>query len=294
MAWKDLQGWLKGLLGGRAETTSRRPDGGTSCYRPVQRKNRQEENLAREKAAEYAASQPQMAYAHSGFTGMNPPPTGSTPVQSTYVSGEPYGYGAAQAGPSGAAGFAGAPAGNPMGYEQASGGQAPADNISYMPGAYSPDAGSSYTHVEHIMAITSLQSCYDAIECMKNGETLIVTLDVLGSEGESLRCQDMLAGAAFTLHCTVRNLAAVGVVVIAPSGVKILPEQRSARYEDHPGYGMPQPQTPEGYAPRRERRVSQNTFGWNRAAQPEDSAGYNPYTGTAPVAAGAYGAYGGY
>ena len=73
-------------------------------------------------------------------------------------------------------------------------------------GTYMPDAGSSFTHVEHIMAITSLRSCYEAIECMKNGETLIVTLDVLGSEGERIRCQDMLAGAAFTLGCSVRTL----------------------------------------------------------------------------------------
>ena len=280
MFWKDLQARIRSFLGGREEASSRRPDGGTSCYRPVQRKNRQEEELARQKAAEYEAGQGQVAYAHTGFTGMNPPATGNVPVQSTFAA-DPYGYGAAQAARTAWM------AGNAEPAE-------PAPNISYMPGAWVPDSGSSYTHVEHILAITSLQSCYDAIECMKNGETLIVTLDVLGSEGESLRCQDMLAGAAFTLHCTVRNLASVGVVVIAPSGVKILPEQRSARYENYPGYGMPQPQTSEGYAPRRERRVSQNTFGWNRAAQPEDSAGYNPYTGTAPVAAGAYGAYGGY
>ena len=80
-----------------------------------------------------------------------------------------------------------------------------------MPGVYGQDAGSTCTHVEHIMTITSLRSCYDAIECMKNEETLIVTLDVLGSDSERIRCQDMLAGAAFTLGCSVRNLQSVGV-----------------------------------------------------------------------------------
>ena len=296
MAWKDLQARVRGIFGGRQETTSRRPDGGTSCYRPVQRRNRQEEELAREKAAEYAAGQPQVAYAHTGFTGMNPPATGQTPVQSTFA-GDPYGYGAAQAAQAEYRMNYAAQQGN-AGYgrfaqpapEQAQG----ANNISYMPGVPVPESGNSYTHVEHILTITSLQSCYEAIECMKNGETLIVTLDVLGSEGESIRCQDMLAGAAFTLHCTVRNLSSVGVVVIAPAGVQILPEAQVRRYEEPEIYSAPvQPWTEEQYPPRRERRTSQNPVGWDQAAQ-AGAQGLNPYTGSMPAAAGMYGMYGGY
>ena len=298
MAWKDLQARIRSFLGGKGEATSRRPDGGTSCYRPIQRKNRQEENLAREKAAEYAAAQPQVAYAHSGFTGMNPPDAGNMPYQNT-LGADPYGYGAAQAAQQEyRAGYAQA-----QGRQQDAGAAAgyawrpsepPAENISYMPGVSASSAGSSFTHVEHIMAITSLQSCYDAIECMKNGETLIVTLDVLGSEGESIRCQDMLAGAAFTLQCTVRNLASVGVVVIAPAGVKILPEQSGSSYAIPDPYAAPvQPYPEEEYPPRRERRASRNAVGWENAAQ-GGSQGFNPYTGSMPAAAGNYGAYGGY
>ena len=295
MAWKDLQARIRSFLGGKGETTSRRPDGGTSCYRPVQRKNRQEENMAREKAAEYAAVQPQTPYAHSGFTGMNPPQAGGAPYQST-LAADPYGYGAAQAaqqeyrteyvqGRQEAGGMPG------YGWR---GPEAPAENISYMPGVAAPGAaGSSFTHVEHIMAITSLQSCYEAIECMKNGETLIVTLDVLGSDGESIRCQDMLAGAAFTLQCTVRNLPSVGVVIIAPAEVKILPEQTSGSYSAQ-AYAAPvQPYPEEEYPPRRERRASRNAVGWDNASQ-GGSQGFNPYTGSMPAAAGNYGAYGGY
>lgn len=289
MGWKDLQARVRKLFGGTANSSSRRPDGGTSCYRPIQRRNRQEESLAREKAAEYAAGQPQTPYAHTGFTGMNPPMTGRVPVQST-LTGEPGGFGAPRQG-------------NQTGYARP--GQFPPtepayssagpDNIAYMPGVAMAETGNSFTHVEHIMAITSLQSCYEAIECMKNGETLIVTLDVLGSESESIRCQDMLAGAAFTLQCTVRTLNGPGVVVIAPAGVKILPEQQSPRrYEEPEGY-VPEVQPgPMGeYAPRRERRVSRNAVGWDAAAQ-TGPQGINPYTGSMPAAAGAYGAYGGY
>jgi FtsZ-interacting cell division protein YlmF len=285
MGWKDLQARVRKLFGGTANSSSRRPDGGTSCYRPIQRRNRQEESLAREKAAEYAAGQPQTPYAHTGFTGMNPPMTGRVPVQST-LTGEPGGFGAPRQG-------------NQTGYARP--GQFPPtepayssagpDNIAYMPGVAMAETGNSFTHVEHIMAITSLQSCYEAIECMKNGETLIVTLDVLGSESESIRCQDMLAGAAFTLQCTVRNLPGVGVVVIAPAGVKILPEQQTRRYESPEVYGAPIPPAEEYGAPR-ERRVSRNSFGWDRAAA--GGPGVNPYTGSMPAAAGSYGAYGGY
>ncbi len=160
-----------------------------------------------------------------------------------------------------------------------------------MPMAYSQGAGSSFTHVEHILAVTSLRSCYDAIECMKNGETLIVTLDVLGSEGERIRCQDMLAGAAFTLGCSVRTLQSAGVVVIVPQGVKILPEQQAPTYAQRAAEPQPAP-VREGWTPRRERRSSQNPMGWDNAGAGNQS--YNPYTGTLPAAAGDYGRFGGY
>ena len=107
----------------------------------------------------------------------------------------------------------------------------PRSNISYMPG-YAPDAGAApFSHVEHILTMTGLKSCYEAIECMKNGETLIVSLDAIANESESMRCQDMLAGAAFTLGCSVRMLQGARLVLIAPEGVKILPEEAPARPE---------------------------------------------------------------
>ena len=294
MAWKDIQARLRGLFSSRGETTTRRPDGGTSCYRPVTRRNSQEEKIARDKAAEYAAYQPPMAYAHSGCTGMNPPAGGNVPVQSTFT-GDPYGFGNGRPQQEYEPGIAAQnmQPGPQMGYEGRPAEVQQANNISYMPG-YSADTGSSFTHVEHLMAITSLRSCYEAIECMKNGETLIVTLDVLGSEGERIRCQDMLAGAAFTLQCTVRTLNSIGVVVIAPPGVKILPEQQTRRYEEQNEYSMPvQPYPSEAYSSPRERRASRNAVGWERAEKAGER-GINPYTGSMPAAAGDYGVYGGY
>ena len=56
---------------------------------------------------------------------------------------------------------------------------------------------------------------------MKDGETLIVMLDAIANESESMRCQDMLAGAAFTLGCSVRMLQGGRLVLIAPELLKL-------------------------------------------------------------------------
>ena len=260
-----IREWLRqagAFLSGKTEDQSQRPDGGTSCYRPMQRKHRgrnREETAGSEEAGG-------ISYIHTGFTNMNPPMDYSTP-QTGYFN------------------------------DSTDPAMMPRDNISYMPGAYAPDAGSSYTHVEHIMAMTGLKSCYEAIECMKNGETLIVTLDAIANEGENLRCQDMLAGAAFTLGCSVRMIQGGRLVLIAPEGVKILPEvvtpgmdRRESGYRAAPPMT---PQVPEAAPMRRERRTSQHTAEWT-AARNGDVRSYNPYTGSMPAAAGAYTNFGGY
>jgi hypothetical protein len=171
------------------------------------------------------------------------------------------------------------------------------DNISYMPG-FAPanrEAGNTL-HVEHIMTLTGLKSCYEAIECMKNGETLIVMLDAIANESESMRCQDMLAGAAFTLGCTVRLLNGARIVVIAPEGVLILPEQQGMPEGIRPPEMKATRMTAAAETPRpgrRERRTGSNAADWT-AARNGQMDNYNPYTGTLPVAAGSYGSFGGY
>ncbi len=339
MAFKNLKQRVMGFLNHVPDDAVRRPDGGTSYYRPIGRRKRDQE-----KSQQEARQDP--AYIHTGFTGMNPPadPYGYS-VQETYGQGTYGQSGFGQMPNYGQSGF-----GQPANYNQSGFGQpasygqpaygagsyaVPYDNrpeafggvsasfsqpvyeptaprpekgwfggrsernvqsqgnISYMPG-YAPDAGSSFTHVEHIMAITSLKSCYEAIECMKNGETLIVTMDAIANEAENMRCQDMLAGAAFTLGCAVRVLQGGRVVIIAPESVKILPEE-SVRIEMPQRSFAPQPEAhavPTTETPRRERRMSGNA-NWH-AARRGERPDYNPYTGTMPAAAGDYAAFGGY
>ena len=320
--WKDK---VMGMFSRKEGGGTRRPDGGTSCYRPLKRR------AAQDPAQEQGADQQPMAYVHTGFTGMNPPVSyggmqdpayGQTAYgQGSYeqTAWQPNAYTQAtgymqQSGPYNAfTGDSRNAYGSQNTYFQNR--QEPEErqasrpergwfpqretpiqqnNISYMPG-FSPDAGSSFTHVEHIMTMTGLRSCYEAIACMKNGETLIVMMDAIANESESMRCQDMLAGAAFTLGCSVRMLQGGRLVLIAPEGVKVLPEQAQVQPEI-PFYApAPAPQTqPAEPAPaRRERRSSARAEEWN-AARNGQLNNYNPYTGTMPVAAGAYGSFGGY
>ncbi len=349
---------LKGILRGGDVNTSRRPDGGTSCYRPIRKKTQAE-------IKEQEEQQP-LTYIHTGFTGMNPPSGG---FDGGYSMGNSYGqpaygqtaYGQTAYGqapydqqPYGQTAWNQQPYGQPgafsqpdyarqgfvqtapqQGYAQQDYRQqtayTPADrgnsgkirtedppaaavrpergwfpprndaaarsNISYMPG-YAPDAGAvSFSHVEHIMTMTGLKSCYEAIECMKNGETLIISLDAIANESEAMRCQDMLAGAAFTLGCSVRMLQGARLVLIAPDSVKILPEEIPARSGMAGMTGMVPPvytAPAQEQGPRqRERRSGRNAADWTAAVNGQMD-NYNPSTGNMPAAAGRYSSFGGY
>ena len=85
-------------------------------------------------------------------------------------------------------------------------------------------------------------------------------------------------------------------MIIAPEGVKILPEQVAVNEMIR----QPEMQTMQTaaaadgpYPGRRERRTGANTAEWN-AARNGQMEGYNPYTGTMPAAAGSYASFGGY
>jgi hypothetical protein len=282
MAFKDLITDIMGMFSKVRGDATRRPDGGTSHYSPMRKKT------------DPAAQQPaeNMQYVHTGFTGMTPPSDYS--FGQGNANGGTWTQAPVQAPAHGTyfASNAGADTGMGTGFNRAR-----QDNISYMPG-FAPanrEAGNTL-HVEHIMTLTGLKSCYEAIECMKNGETLIVMLDAIANESESMRRQDMLAGAAFTLGCTVRLLNGARIVVIAPEGVLILPEQQGMPEGIRPPEMMATRMTAAAEAPRpgrRERRTSSNAADWT-AARNGQMDNYNPYTGTLPVAAGSYGSFGGY
>ena len=303
MALKDLMKNIGGVFARMSADITRRPDGGTSHYRPL-RKKTAEPQMGEMIQGQAPAQDPQ--YVHTGFTGMNPPAYyGGYDQQTAYdqtgysnTSFAPV-YGQQQGGQTNYFRQDPAPRQDYVGKGSFTGQNgfpmAKRSNISYMPGV-EPGAGRGQVHVEHIVTLTGLKSCYEAIEFMKDGETLIVMLDAIANESESMRCQDMLAGAAFTLGCSVRLLQGARIVVIAPEGVKILPEQAAAfeapRMPDMQATRMAAA-AEAPYPNRRERRTSPNAAEWN-AARNGQLEGYNPYTGTMPVAAGSYASFGGY
>ena len=305
MALKDLMKNIGGVFSRVSADITRRPDGGTSHYRPLRKKT------AEPQMGEMTQGQAQdPQYVHTGFTGMNPPTFYGGYDQQTAYDQTAYGqtgynntsfvpdYGQQQGGQTNYFRQDPAPRQDYVGKGSFTGQNGfpmarRSNNISYMPGV-EPGAGRGQVHVEHIFTLTGLKSCYEAIEFMKDGETLIVMLDAIANESESMRCQDMLAGAAFTLGCSVRLLQGARIVVIAPEGVKILPEQAFEAPR------MPEMQAARmaaaaeaPYPNRRERRTSPNAAEWN-AARNGQLEGYNPYTGTMPVAAGSYASFGGY
>ena len=295
MALKNLMRSIGGVFSRVTGDNTRRPDGGTSHYRPLRKKSA-EPHPGETGQMQEMGQEPR--YVHTGFTGMNPPADyGSYEPQAAYGQTnygqpayvQPTGYFRTQEQPRqdyvGKGSFSG----------QTDYTQARRNNISYMPGV-EPRVDRSQIHVEHIITLTGLKSCYDAIACMKDGETLIVMLDAIANESESMRCQDMLAGAAFTLGCSVRLLQGARIVVIAPEGVKILPEQPVVNEVMRPQEIQTARMTAAAEAPypgRRERRTGGNAAEWN-AARNGELEGYNPYTGTMPVAAGSYASFGGY
>ena len=303
MALKDLMKNIGGVFARVSADITRRPDGGTSHYRPL-RKKTAEPQMGEMIQGQAPAQDPQ--YVHTGFTGMNPPAYyGGYDQQTAYdqtgysnTSFAPV-YGQQQGGQTNYFRQDPAPRQDYVGKGSFTGQNgfpmAKKSNISYMPGV-EPGAGRGQVHVEHIITLTGLKSCYEAIEFMKDGETLIVMLDAIANESESMRCQDMLAGAAFTLGCSVRLLQGARIVVIAPEGVKILPEQAAAfeapRMPDMQATRMAAA-AEAPYPNRRERRTAPNAAEWN-AARNGQLEGYNPYTGTMPVAAGSYASFGGY
>ena len=170
MALKDLITDIMGMFSKVRGDATRRPDGGTSHYSPMRKKT------------DPAAQQPaeNMQYVHTGFTGMTPPSDYS--FGQGNANGGTWTQAPVQAPAHGTyfASNAGADTGMGTGFNRAR-----QDNISYMPG-FAPanrEAGNTL-HVEHIMTLTGLKSCYEAIECMKNGETLIVMLDAIANESD--------------------------------------------------------------------------------------------------------------
>lgn len=170
------------------------------------------------------------------------------------------------------------------------------NNVSKMPLSHTnPDM-----HVERVMVLTSMRSCYDAICHMKDKETLILSLDSIGDKNEAERWKYLLQGAAFTLKCTVATLPGSGyMLLVAPYTVTLLQNDDRGTRDLRMEASAPQADTNAQdtawqnsmvQSSRRTRRSDANP-GWTSY-----DTGNNPnsYYGQRPVSPDMYSSYGGY
>jgi len=91
------------------------------------------------------------------------------------------------------------------------------------PGTFQAANGKAYRHVERAAQLVSREACYDIIDIMKNGESVVVNIESIQSAQEVQHCVDLLSGAAYTLGCSITKLSAQSkVYLIAPNTVQVL------------------------------------------------------------------------
>ena len=97
------------------------------------------------------------------------------------------------------------------------------DNVVAFPGTFQAANGKAYRHVERAAQLVSREACYDIIDIMKNGESVVVNIESIQSAQEVQHCVDLLSGAAYTLGCSITKLSAQSkVYLIAPNTVQVL------------------------------------------------------------------------
>lgn len=171
----------------------------------------------------------------------------------------------------------------PNGYQQPYQPQQPQqpqqpDNISYMPGSsnFVDDDRRSYAHVERIVQLVSVAACFRIIEFMRNGESVIVNTESIANEADVQRCLDMLAGAAFTLECSLTKITQVKrAYLIAPKTVLVMQDKSFAHWNERDSMQMPEmDDAQESY--RAERGAYVPDRRWERQPEPYQTTGYRP------------------
>ena len=173
-----------------------------------------------------------------GYTGYNPqggmggqpgyhnpqqnyanPPRGNTmsgqPVQGTPVGGQtgyqqPYGTNQPYQQPTGQ-----------MNQTQQNAPEQVRGNVSYFPGSFVEEDGTSYRAVLNVVQVTSVSSCYRLIEFLQNNEILLVNAEDISDRMEARRCLDILYGACVVSKCRLTRVSRDTLYIIAPADVKL-------------------------------------------------------------------------
>lgn len=172
----------------------------------------------------YTGYQPQGSM--GGQTGYhNPPQNYANPPRGNTMSGQP---------------VQGTPVGGQTGYQQPYGTNQPYQqptgqmnwtqqnapeqvrgNVSYFPGSFVEEDGTSYRAVLNVVQVTSVSSCYRLIEFLQNNEILLVNAEDISDRMEARRCLDILYGACVVSKCRLTRVSRDTLYIIAPADVKL-------------------------------------------------------------------------
>lgn len=94
-------------------------------------------------------------------------------------------------------------------------------NVSYFPGSFVEEDGTSYRAVLNVVQVTSVSSCYRLIEFLQNNEILLVNAEDISDRMEARRCLDILYGACVVSKCRLTRVSRDTLYIIAPADVKL-------------------------------------------------------------------------
>ncbi len=81
--------------------------------------------------------------------------------------------------------------------------------------------GVRYDHALRVARLTGHLECCNMIPFMKNGESVLVDIEMIASDLERQRCVDLLSGAAYTLGYHMLKASAQGVYLIYPDSLYV-------------------------------------------------------------------------
>lgn len=146
-------------------------------------------------------------------------------------------------------------------------------NISYMPGTFVGNDGKAYSHVERVAQLVSVSACFRIIEFMRNGESVIVNTESIANEADVQRCLDMLAGAAFTLGCSLTKITQLKrAYLIAPKTVLVMQDVAVSRWSDRDQ--LPQQDNSAGEEYQSRFRPERGVYAPDRPYEPEQAMTY--------------------
>lgn len=146
-------------------------------------------------------------------------------------------------------------------------------NISYMPGTFVGNDGKAYSHVERVAQLVSVSACFRIIEFMRNGESVIVNTESIANEADVQRCLDMLAGAAFTLGCSLTKITQLKrAYLIAPKTVLVMQDVAVANWSRRDQMPQQDNSSDEEYQSRF--RPERGVYAPDRPYEPEQAMTY--------------------